>query len=364
MRYHLYAAEDKMFTRIFSFFAIIIIAAAAIPFGADAITKAAPVAAATPAPAPYKYTRIFYYQESALAEQSLFDHPDSIDVLAPQSYAFDNTGTLVGSINATVLAFAEKHNIKVMPLVTNGSFTQAAYQELLDNEGMQNEAISALIAEAKKYGYWGWQFDFEQMDLSYRDKYSAFVAKAAAAMKTNGLILSVAVIAQISDKPADYPKNLWQKTIGAYDYAALGASADFVSIMSYDDPNSKGPIVEYPWLKKVLAYSLKLIPHGKLSLGIPFYYWQWNDETGKLVGIGGRKGIYNVLAVHKVTTHYSTVQQAPYLEYWSHAKKYTIWYENAESVAKKVSFIKTYQLGGFSAWALGLELPSIYGALD
>ena len=35
--------------------------------------------------------------------------------------------------------------------------------------------------------------------------------------------------------------------------------------MSYDDPESTGPVVEYSWLKRVLKYSLEFIPNEKLS---------------------------------------------------------------------------------------------------
>jgi len=335
------------------FFLIVILLAVATSVQVQAATKVKS----------YKYTRIFYYQGGSLARQSLFAHPSSIDVLAPQSYVFDNTGKLSGKIDSTVLAFSKKHHIKVMPLVTNGKFSQEISQAILDNPTIQDSAIAALVTEAKKNGYWGWQIDFEQMDASYRDQYSAFIAKAIETMKENNLVLSVAVVAKISDNPDDYQNNLWQKLIGVYDYSALAASANFISLMSYDDPNSKGPIVEYAWLKQVIAYSIKMIPNNKLSLGIPLYYWQWNDVTGKLVGIGGRQGISNVLRRHKVTAHYSTMQQEPYLTYWSKAKQYTIWYENAQSIKKKISLIKEYKLHGFSAWALGLELPSIYKVL-
>jgi len=313
---------------------------------------------------PYAYTRIFYYRDGALARQSLFAYPSFIDVLAPQSYAFDSTGKLIGGIDTTVLAFAKKHNIKVMPLATNRKFSQDSYRTLLNDTAMQDLAIASLVAEAKKNGYWGWQFDFEQMDVLYRDRYSAFVKRSADAMKQNNLVLSVAVIAQVSDNPNDYPNDLWQKTIGVYDYASLSASTDFISLMSYDDPNSTGPIVEYSWLKQVIAYSMKLIPHDKLSLGIPLYYWQWNNTTGQRIGIGGRKGIYNVFRKHKVVLHYNIEHEAPYVTYWSHAKQYIVWYENARSVKKKISLIKEFELHGFSAWALGLELPSIYGAIQ
>jgi len=312
---------------------------------------------------PYDYLRIFYFRDGRLARESLFAHPNSIDVLAPQSYSFNSSGKFLGGINATVLSFAKKNKIKIMPLVTNGNFSKAGYQAILDDPVKQDLAIKSLVDEAQKKGYWGWQLDFEQMDVSYRDKYSAFAGKTFEALKKNNLVFSVAVIAQVSDNPNDYPNDLWQKTVGVYDYAALAASADFISVMSYDDPESEGPVVEYSWLKRVLDYSLKLIPNKKLSLGIPLYYWQWDNETGARVGIGGRQGIYNVFNKYKVSTYYSADMEAAYLTYWRGAKQYTIWYENAQSVTKKVELIKRYRLHGFSAWALGLELPSIFNVV-
>ena len=343
----------RQFVKPFSVLMIIALFAGIIPLPTEAATKGTP----------YKYNRIFYYRDTELAFDSLTTYPSSIDVVAPQTYSLDSAGMLSGTIEPEVIAFAKKRKIKVMPLVTNGSFGKAEYQGLLNNTAAQDLALTTLVTEAKNFGYWGWQIDFEQMDFSYRDKFSAFVKKAAEVMKQNNLILSVAVIAQVSENPNDYPNDLWQKTIGVYDYSSLAANVDFISLMSYDDPNSIGPIVEYSWLKKVLNYSLKLIPHDKLSLGIPLYYWHWNDTTGERLGSGGREGIYNAFKKHYVTTHYSTKHEAPYLTYWSHAQEYVIWYENARSVKKKVSLIKEFGLHGFSAWALGLELPSIYGSL-
>lgn len=309
------------------------------------------------------YNRLFYFRDNSLARQSFFKHYDSIDIFAPQSYALDANGKLSGSIDPDILAFAHISNIKIMPLVTNGAFSQASYQGILDNPGAQDIAIASLVNEAKLNGYYGWQIDFEQMDVTYRDKFSAFIKKAGDEMKKNNLALSVSVIARFSDNPVDYPNNLWTNLIGVYDYASLASSTDFVSIMSYDDPDSKGPVVEFPWLRLVLDYSLKYIPSGKLSLGIPLYYWQWNDNTGKLVGIGGNEGIDNVFKKRRVTVNYSITQEEPYLTYKVGRTKYTIWYENARSVKNKVNLITENKLNGFSAWVLGLELPSIYNVI-
>lgn len=308
------------------------------------------------------YTRLFYYRSGSLAKESLKKNYKSIDIFAPQTYSFNEKGGLKGSLESDVLKFTKSKKMKVMPLVTNGSFSVKVSKAILSDPKIQIAAINALVKEAKKNGYYGWQIDFEQMDFSYRDSFSAFIKKAGEIMDENGLAFSVAVMAHISDDPGDYPKNLWQRILGVYDYAALAESVDFVSVMSYDDPESKGPVARYSWLVKVLDYSKAHIPGEKISLGIPLYYWQWKDATGKLIGIGGNEGIQNVFKKYDVETYYSIAEEAPYLRYFGKSAQYTLWYENAQSVKKKVSLIKDNNLHGFSAWALGLELASVHAA--
>jgi spore germination protein YaaH len=311
------------------------------------------------------YERLFYFREGPNARKSFFAHPGSIDVFATQSYQINKEAHLVGSIKKDLLDFSKKNKIKVMPLLTNGNFHATTSRIFLDDTKLQDMLIDNLISEAKDFGYWGWQIDFEQMDLSYRDEFSAFVERAYKKFQSNNLKLSVAVIAQISENPLDYPNNLWERIIGVYDYARLASSTDFISIMSYDDPYSKGPVTGYIWLNEVIAFSLTKIPADKISLGLGLYYWQWRDLDSKRTGIGGNEGINNVLTKRPVTFHYDEIEQAPYFHYWSKAdgKGYTIWYENAKSVAKKISLIKTNKLRGFSVWALGLELPSVYSVM-
>lgn len=311
----------------------------------------------------YNYIRIFYFRDGKLARESLFSHPDSIDILAPQSYSFNSSGKLLGVIKPDIIDFAKKNKIKIMPLVTNSNFSRNIAQTILNDPKKQELAIKSLVDEAKKKEYWGWQFDFEQMEVSYRNEFSNFVSKTAETLKKNNLVFSVAVIAQVSDSPTDYPNNLWEKTIGVYDYASLAKNTDFISLMSYDDPESTGPVVEYLWLKRVLDYSLKHIPNEKLSMGIPLYYWHWNNTTGARLGSGGRQGIYNVFAKYNVSVNYDKKTEAAFLTYYKQSKQYTIWYENAASLKKKIELMASYKLHGFSAWALGLELPSIYSVI-
>ncbi len=310
---------------------------------------------------PYQYTRIFYYREGKNARKAFLAHPEVVDVFAPQSYSIDKSGIVEGSVAPDLLAFAKANNIRVMPLVTNKMFSQTASQSFLDDPQLQDYAINQLVAEAQKQGYWGWQVDFEQIDFSYRDKFSAFIAKFSSELKKYALISSVAVVAQTTGDSTQYKKSLWQNVIGVYDYASLGVSADIVSIMSYDDPDSGGPVTRYSWFKKVIQYSISLIPEHKVSIGFGLYYWQWNTDSGKRVGIGGYDGINTVLTAHKAAvTTYDANQHAPYIRYTSKGKHYLLWYENGKSVQEKLDLMQKYGLNGFSAWSLGLEVPSVY----
>ena len=308
---------------------------------------------------PNDYLRIFYYRNGATARASFLKNYKSVDVLAPQSYALDKNGALKGDVNNTILAFALKNNIKVMPLVTNGVFDQNSGHSVLDDISKKNNSIREMIAEAKKFGYWGWQIDFEQIDASYRDKFSSFVYKMGRAFRKSGLVLSVAVAAQNSQDPSAYPDGTWQNMVGVYDYAALSRGADFLTIMSYDDPYSKGLVASLPWTKQVLEHALQFVPPEKISLGLGFYYWKWNDTTTKLVEIGGYSGMKNVFNRYYYTFGYSNEHDAPFIKYKVKKIPYTLWYENGKSVAKKIELINNYGLAGFSAWALGLEVPSV-----
>ncbi|MDO8523372.1 MAG: glycosyl hydrolase family 18 protein [bacterium] len=312
----------------------------------------------------HDYLRIFYYRNGTTARAAFLKNYKSVDVLAPQSYSLDENGVLKGSVNNTILAFALKNKIKVMPLVTNGVFDRKDGQSILDDMSKKNTAIHDMILEAKKFGYWGWQIDFEQIDVSYRNKFSAFIQKMGRVFKNSGLALSVAVAAQTSQIAADYPDGTWQNMVGVYDYSALAKNADFLTIMSYDDPNSKGPVASLPWTKQVLDYTLQFVSPEKISLGLGLYYWKWNDTKEKLVEIGGYAGMNNVFNKYNYIIGYNKEHEAPFVKYTIKKTPYTLWYENAKSVGKKLDLIKQYGLAGFSAWALGLEVPGIHTIIN
>lgn len=308
--------------------------------------------------------RIFYYTESNRPYESARANIENIDILAPQSYGLDARGGLRGKPSARILALAREHAIKLMPLVTNGNFNKFIMRDILQSPAAEKRAIKELIDEADREGYWGWQFDFENFNAQYRSRYSKFVRDAAGAFHERGLILSVAVVAQHSENQKAYRPATWKYWAGPFDYNALGQYADFITLMAYDDDFSKGPSAALPWVKKVLAFALERIPQKKISLGIPLYYWEWNESRQKRVGTGPYQKIADLLAAGKIFAEgWDATLQVPWVRRVQNGRIKKIWYENQESFRKKIELVTTNNLHSFSAWALGREDPGIWDAL-
>lgn len=304
--------------------------------------------------------RLFYYRHSDRAYDSFKKNYKSIDVIAPQVHTIDASGNLIGEVPKKVLKLAKKHDIKVVPLVTNGAFDRTSAHAFLDNPVAQDKAIAAMVKEAKKLKYAGWQIDFEQMSDTYKDRFSAFIERAGAAFDKEDLSLSVAVIAKVSENPEDYPNDLWKKLIGVYDFEKLAGASDFISLMSYDEPFKTGPVSPKPWLDRVVAHALTKIPAEKLSIGIPLYYWEREDATNRIMEIGGSNGVKIARKAHGSKEGFDAEMGTAFIKYVVEGTQRTLWYENPKSISTKLSLIDKYDAHGFSAWALGLELPETH----
>lgn len=306
--------------------------------------------------------RLYYYVDSTAGYNSLKLHASLIDILAPQSYNVDDIGSLRGKIPDRVYEVIKKHkNIKLMPLVVNQKFSQEKMHALLTNDNAQNTAILNLIAEAKIKHFIGWQFDFEHIASSDKELYATFVEKAGILFHKNKLLFSVAVAAIDDKSELEYPILSWLNWSGAFDYARIGGAADFVSIMTYDQPFSPGPVATLPWMENVMRYAVTQIPASKISLGIPVYSWHWYDQTGEFVGTGG----YPKIGVRIKEKRYETLGwdatlATPWMRYTKNNVVYKVWYENQKSFLSKTALVEKYHLGGYSVWVLGLEDPNIW----
>lgn len=303
--------------------------------------------------------RLFYFTDTSAARTSLMKNIDKIDIFAPQVFGINKSLTAHGALSDGIQNMVKSHQVRIMPLITNDGFRQDIIHNLLASSSAQDKIIDFMVNEAKKNNYYGWQFDLEHIRYFDRDAYSAFVEKTSKIFKRNDLALSIAAVVKVNNSTTtDWYIN-WS---GAFDYTRLAQAVDFMSIMTYDDPESKGPTASIPFVAKTLKYILESgVPPEKISLGIPAYYWSWTiSPRPHRIRSGSYGRLLSIKARVKYTEGFDNILGVPWLSFKEQGIKYIVWFENQKSFGLKTKLIQEYSLRGFSMWALGMEDPQIW----
>jgi len=224
--------------------------------------------------------------------ESFRQHAEKISIIAPQTFYMDAQGFVQGEVPPAVLEIAREKRVAVMPLVVNRRFDQPLMHTVLDTPESRARAIRYLVYYAVRDGYLGFQFDYENIHHTYRDRFTAFFREAAREFRKHRLQLSIAVVGRQNDTRNDNSPGGWDNWSGVYDYREIGKVADFVSIMAYAEHGATaapGPVAGLPWVKRIAEYSASAMPARKISLGVPFYGMRWDTAAdGKRRGRSAR----------------------------------------------------------------------------
>jgi spore germination protein YaaH len=309
---------------------------------------------------------MFYYANDVRGRESLAAHASAMTLLAPQSYWLDREGFVHGQIRAEVLDVARRTGLALMPLVVNPHFDRLAAHALLHNPKAQEQAAMSLAYLAKRDHFVGWQLDIENIDPDDKLDYTNFVELVAARVHRDRCLLSVAVVPRFSDTYPDSPPAQFQ-TIewgAAYDYAALGRVADFLTLMTYDQHSSltpPGPVAGYDWVKAALDYAVRCVPPAKLLLGLPLYGREWVETPH---GTTTHSVTYRILRRFLKNTgsvpQWDENSRTTWFQARSGAAQRTVWFDDARSLREKLQLIESYHLRGFACWRLGVEDPKFW----
>lgn len=296
---------------------------------------------------------LFYFYDNVYGYTNFKKNYKNIDTVAPQVYTVDYDLKVKRPSSTKILKEAKKKKVASMPLLVNANFSKVLMSDILLNQKAQDEIIDFMIKEADKYDFIGWQFDFENINHLDRDMYTAFVKKTSEKLKEQDLQFSVAVIPRSRPYDATSTNQDWSS---GYDFKKIADYTDFMSLMSYDDPYSVGPVSSIPFTQKTVDYMMTEIPSEKISLGIPMYCWKWDDRTSLKIGSTTHKLAAKEYSKGKDKSKgYDEVLGAEWMKFTKDGTPYTIWCENEESIASKLDIIEDNKLRGFSAWALGQE---------
>jgi len=299
--------------------------------------------------------RLFYAFPNEKGITSLKKNHRNIDIFAPQIYTvgFDLKIKKHTKEEKKILREAKRKKVDIMPLIVNDQFNQSLMSTLLLQPQAQDEIIAFMIKEAKKHGYIGWQFDFENLNHRDRYLYVAFAKKAYDALSAENLLFSIAVIVRADEYN---PYAAYQDWSSGYDYKRLGENSDYLSLMTYDDPKSVGPAASLMYVRNVLDYMVEQVPSEKLSLGIPLYCWKWTN------GVRTRSTTFDI-SIEELnegengSQGYDSTLGNEWIKWKNteNGKDYIAWCDGIKGVQAKIDMINEYKLKGFSAWAIGQE---------
>ncbi|MGH7720568.1 MAG: glycosyl hydrolase family 18 protein [Gemmatimonadaceae bacterium] len=336
------------------------------------------LAAIVPAPlsAQRAAERLFYYVDNEDSYTSLVANIQQITVVAPQVYTVDSLGIVWGSLDRRVLDLARRHGVKVMPLIVNEGFHQPSLRRLLADTAARARATRTMAELCRSEGYWGWQFDIENINLQDRELFTAWYTETARALHDARCTISIAVVhrPETMPGPTGYHRFLYESWRDGYDLAALARVGDFISVMSYSQHTRRtppGPVAGLPWMRDVVEYFLKFMPPEKLSLGIPLSGQHWYTRDDPSVPERARSWSESVtwswgsgLAErHGAALHWDAEQAATWAYYPNGGTYEWLFLEDVRSFRAKLDLAKEKRLRGFSAWVLGREDERIWEVL-
>ncbi len=241
--------------------------------------------------------------------------------------------------------------LTLTPLDASGQFNNNLISSVLQNETYKWTLIYQLLDTLQAKDYAGADIDFEYIKSSDRDAFTGFVTDLAETIHPYGYTVSVALAPKTS---ADQKGLLYE----GKDYAALGAAADSVLLMTYEWGYKYGPnmaVAPLNMVRRVVNYAVTEIPPGKIRLGIPNYGYDWplpyERGSTEAVTIGNVEAV-QIAIQNGASIQFDETAQSPYFRYMREETGHEVWFEDVRSISAKFGLIKEYGLSGAGYWQL------------
>jgi spore germination protein len=279
--------------------------------------------------------------------------------ISPFSYQVRPDGTLTDLADTNIITRASEFDVSPLMTITNiqeeGGFSGEITHAIFNNAEVEDFLIENIINTLNSKDYYGIVVDFEYINPSDRDNYTAFLTKLTNALHPLGYIVIAALAPKIS---GDQMGTLYE----AHDYEAIGQIVDRIIVMTYEWGYLFGPplaVAPLDKVKEVLDYAVTVIPPEKILMGVPNYGYDW---TLPFVQGTAARVVTNVGAVDLAREvgsfiQFDPVSQAPFFNYYRDNKKHIVWFEDARSIDAKLRLVKEYGLAGVSYWELNVNFP-------
>ncbi len=292
--------------------------------------------------------------------EQLVETAKEMNVISPTWYRLiDTEGNISSLANESYVQRAHDLGLQVWALIDNFDQNVSTYELLVSSE-TRAVLIDNMMAEAAKYGFDGWNIDFETLESKTGPHYIQFIKELSVRCRQEGIVLSVD-----NYVPASYNE--------FYDLEAQGKVVDYVIIMAYDEHYSgsetAGSVASLGFLKKAVNDTLKKMPKERIVMAIPFYTRLWAEqEADGAVKLSSEaltmNGAKDVLSRNKVTAQYDEASGQNYAEYKKNGITYKIWMEDMDSLHERLKVIAGADVAGMAAWRLGFETEQVWPVIE
>ena len=276
-----------------------------------------------------------------------------IGALIPFTYGFTPAGALVPLEDARLISAARAVGTSALmhlsTLTENGSFSSERAAALFENPAAMDTLARNVLAEIEEKGYAGLDIDFEFIPAQTALAYAEFIARLRALLSPRGY----RVIAALAPKTrADQPGLLYE----GHDYAAVGAAADAVLLMTYEWGYTYGPpmaVAPISAVRSVLDYAVSVIPREKIYMGLPNYAYDWvlpyKQGYSRAASIGNDEAL-GIARRFGAEIKFDESAKTPYFSYYNGGEQHEVWFEDARSMAEKFALIREYGFAGGGYW--------------
>lgn len=280
-----------------------------------------------------------------------------LNVISPTWFRLsDNEGNMTSLVDSDYVARAHLIGLEVWAMVDDQS-SDSDNRQIFPYTSKREKIINQLVATAIEHNIDGINIDFEYITSDIADDYMQFLRELSVKCRINGIVLSV-------DNKVPEASNSF------YNIEEQGQIVDYVIMMGYDEhwgaDSGAGSIASLPWVTKGIESMVAKVPSSKVICAIPFYTRIWSEDgNGNVVScpaVDMDKAV-NTLRTNGVEAVWVDNVGQNYGEYTDGENTVRIWVEDAASIEQKLKLIGTYNLGGVSAWRIGLENKELWNTI-
>ncbi|MUT65253.1 hypothetical protein GOM71_04835 [Paenibacillus sp. NEAU-GSW1] len=298
-----------------------------------------------------------YGQTASQFEQSV-TASKMVNTLSPRWYFADKSGNITDNTNQSLITWAAANKKAIWAMVGNRSDQETTHQ-LLSSAAARTNLVTNLANAVQKYKLAGLNIDFENVAPQDRSHMTAFITELNAKLDSLNAILSVNVSPDLGTD--------WTE---AFDYKALGAQADFIIMMGYDEhwggSPKAGSVASLPFVRNAVTTLLKVVPAEKTILALPYYNRDWTLNAN---GSAAYSEVLTVPAQNELVSEHamkplwdSSVSQYT-ASYKENGAIHRIWLEDGRSLAAKYKAAADNSLAGTAYWYIGGESEDIWASL-